>query len=159
MDRYLTRNVWREQRSNQASAVKVTLRPMSRAEQNDYVRPKETTWASLTLRIAGSRSELPTLRANVSFVGGADGMFAPEPRRREGHAVVWVSLRRDHIDPCGVSPFNGTWQIRWESAKLISLSGSQWEGVKKTPFVFLSASATVRGATSLRCCADTAAFD
>lgn len=50
--------------------------------------PEKTTQASLTLRVAGSLSELPTLRAHVSFVGGADVMFAPEPRRREGHSVV-----------------------------------------------------------------------
>lgn len=82
------------------------------------------------------RSEVPTLGAHVSFVGGADIMSAAETtRRREGHTVVRVSLRRGHIDPGGVSPFNGTWQIRWERAKLISLFGRQW-GEKKNSLFF-----------------------
>lgn len=47
--------MWQAQGSNQSSAVKVTLRPMSAAKENDNVRPlrpEETTQASLTLRVA-----------------------------------------------------------------------------------------------------------
>lgn len=102
--------------------------------------PEGTTEASLTLRVvAGSRSEPPTLRAHVSFVGGADGVLAPQRRRREGHAVVWVSLLRDPIDPRGVAPFNGTRQKRWERAALIS-------GRKKkhTLFIFLHRRTSLR---------------
>lgn len=110
---------------------------MSEGKENDNVRPEVTTQVSLTLRVAGSQSGLPTLGANVSFVGGADIMFAPEPRWWEGHSVVWVGLRRRHIDPGGVSPFNATWQRRWEKARVNIIVG-QRARTKKKPLCFCS---------------------
>lgn len=104
----------RAQRSNQSSAVKATLRPVSRAkEDDDRARPRgNDTSESHAGKWQAPRSELPTLGARVSSVGGADSTSAPETRRRVGCSAVRVSLRRGHIDPGVVSSFNGTWQIR-----------------------------------------------
>lgn len=131
VDRCVTRNAWRAGiKSVECDESHIKALVKSKGKWQCTAAPR---WRHKQV------SELPTFRAHVSFVGGADVVFAL------GHNVAWVSLGRDHIDPRGVSRFNGTGQKRWERESQVIIIVWQTVGrtEKQTVFVFLSGSPTV----------------